>query len=529
MPDLLNDAEVVMDDELMFDDVDALVVPPGTAADCDYDSCVYEGEVLLGKYRIEHSPDRRGLDMLVDVHHLELASSLTLKYLAPDACHRPELATRFLREAREASQVRGEHVACVLDAGRLAFGSPYLVRESLQGPDLAEVVKVRGPLPVAVAVDYILQASEGVAEGHAVGIVHRNLRPTTLVAARRSDGSSLVKVFDFAATEPIHVDPWTERAAALVGTSAVMSSVPYMAPEQIREPNEVDLRADIYALGAILHELLAAAPVFTGENAAALVAASAADAPRHLHELRDDVPSELDAVVQRCLAKSRADRFESLAQLVLALEPFGSVEARVSVARVLHLAGSPFQAREPDEPRLPTKPPRAEPWPSVEPKPEASYRASARHPEQDEASVIGPAFRHSVPGGLARSSPAPRPRPARFSAWALVAAGAAVLAFFGAQRLGGSHPTAPRAAAVPQPSLVVSSPGEVTTPIDVAPPQERAEATPAAPSSVKFAPRRMNAVNASRPVVAKVPAATSGRAIAVRSTRSAADLFSEPH
>lgn len=213
------EAELVLDDELLYDDAPrrSTLVRRGDERPEDI---VREGEVLAGKYRVERIPGRNGLGVLVQVRHLELGQEVTLKFLVPEACAYPEFVQRFVREARAAVKIQGEHVARVTDVGRLESGAPYMVREYLRGPDLAEVLKVRGPLPVEEAVDYIVQACEGVAEGHALGVVHRNLRPTSLVVARRSDGTALVKVFDFAASESLHVNPFTERAVSLVGTSA---------------------------------------------------------------------------------------------------------------------------------------------------------------------------------------------------------------------------------------------------------------------------------------------------------------------
>src|SRR6478735_10716882 len=198
-------SEVVMEEELLFDD------PPREPV-FRREELVREGEVLAGKYRVERIPGRNGLGVLVQVRHMELGQEVTLKFLVPDACVYPEFVQRFIREARSAVKIQGEHVARVTDVGRLESGAPYMVREYLRGPDLAEVLKVRGPLPIEEAVDYVVQACEGVAEGHALGVVHRNLRPTSLVVVRRSDGTALVKVFDFAASESLHVNPFTERA-----------------------------------------------------------------------------------------------------------------------------------------------------------------------------------------------------------------------------------------------------------------------------------------------------------------------------
>lgn len=324
-------SEVVMEEELFFDD------PPREAAP-RRDELVREGEVLAGKYRVERIPGRNGLGVLVQVRHLELGQEVTLKFLVPDACMYPEFVQRFIREARAAVKVQGEHVARVTDVGRLASGAPYMVREFLRGPDLSEVLKVRGPLPVSEACDYIIQAAEAVAEGHVLGIAHRNLRPTTLVVTRRSDGAPLVKVFDFAAAEALHVEPFTKQSVSLVGSSALLASLPYLSPEQVRDPHSVDFRADVYGLGAILYELLSGLPPFEAESAPALLAMVAADFPVRLRTLRFGLPEPLEQAVMRCLAKSRDDRFATIAELSLALRPYASSESLSSIERIVRLA-----------------------------------------------------------------------------------------------------------------------------------------------------------------------------------------------
>jgi eukaryotic-like serine/threonine-protein kinase len=351
------EAELVLDDELVYDEAPRRSVLRHT--DDRLENVVREGEVLAGKYRVERIPGRNGLGVLVQVRHMELGQEVTLKFLVPEACAYPEFVHRFVREARSAVRIQGEHVARITDVGRLESGAPYMVREYLRGPDLSEVLKVRGPLPIEEAVDYVVQACEGVAEGHALGVVHRNIRPTSLVVARRSDGSPLVKVFDFAAAESLHVDPFTERAVSLVGTSAIMASLPYLAPEQIRDPHDVDFRADVYSLGAVLFELLTGVAVYAADAAPALLAQVAADPAQSVRARRTDVPGELDHIVLRCLAKNRAIRYSSLAELVTALAPFTSQESSSSIERIIRLGKRTSKLPDHGEQRLPSPLPPA--------------------------------------------------------------------------------------------------------------------------------------------------------------------------
>jgi serine/threonine-protein kinase len=326
---VVDTSEVVLEEELFFDD-------PPRESGMRRDELVREGEVLAGKYRVERIPGRNGLGVLVQVRHMELGQEVTLKFLVPDACMYPEFVQRFIREARAAVKIQGEHVARVTDVGRLASGAPYMVREFLRGPDLAEVLKVRGPLPVSEACDYIIQAAEAVAEAHVLGIAHRNLRPTTLVVTRRTDGAALVKVFDFAAAEALHVEPFAKQS--VVGSSALLASLPYLSPEQVRDPQGVDFRADVYGLGAILYELLAGVPPFEAESAPALLAMVAADLPVRLRTLRFGLPAPLEEAVMRALEKSRDVRFATVAEFAVALKPFASSESMSSIDRILRLA-----------------------------------------------------------------------------------------------------------------------------------------------------------------------------------------------
>ncbi|HVR19087.1 MAG TPA: serine/threonine-protein kinase [Polyangiaceae bacterium] len=146
---------------------------------------VSPGDVLAGKYRVERVIGAGGMGVVVQATHLELDERVAMKFLLPHAIENAEAATRFVREARAAVKIKSEHVARVTDVGRLENGAPYIVMEYLQGSDLSAVLQ-GGPLSIEDAVDFLLQASDAMAEAHAANIVHRDLKPSNLFMSMRS-------------------------------------------------------------------------------------------------------------------------------------------------------------------------------------------------------------------------------------------------------------------------------------------------------------------------------------------------------
>src|SRR5262245_36017323 len=151
-------------------------------------SPVAPGDLLLGKYRVERVLGRGGMGVVVAARHLELGELFAIKFLLPHAIKHPQAVERFVREARASARLKGEHVAKVHDVGRLSDGLPYMVLEYLSGNDLKATLRERGPLPVAEAVTYVLQACEAIAEAHDLGIIHRDIKPANLFLTRRANG-----------------------------------------------------------------------------------------------------------------------------------------------------------------------------------------------------------------------------------------------------------------------------------------------------------------------------------------------------
>src|SRR5579859_1648546 len=279
------------------------------------------GDVIGGKYRVEREIGQGGVGRVVQARHLELHLTVAIKILLRDE---EEQVARFMREARAAVLLRGEHVARVSDVGRLSDGTPYMVMEFLEGETLESVTE-RGPLTTEDATTYFLQACEGVAEAHALGIVHRDLKPANLFLTQNARGRPLVKVLDFGIAKRGDAPGDDVR---LTGELAVFGSPPYMSPEQVRASRDVDARSDIWSLGVSLYELLTARTPFEGETPQDICAQVLTGEPPPMKRRRAEVPEGLERVVARCLAKRPGDRFQSVLDLAVAVEPFAPPAAR---------------------------------------------------------------------------------------------------------------------------------------------------------------------------------------------------------
>ncbi len=386
------------------------------------------GTILAEKYRIERVLGRGGMGVVVAAEHLTLNQPVALKFLTPEACQQPHAVNRFLREARLAVRIQSEHVARIMDVGVLDGGAPYIVMELLEGEDLDRVL-ARGALRVQSAVDYVLQVCVAVAEAHALGIVHRDLKPANLFLTRRRDGSPLIKVLDFGISKALAGNDLA--SPTVTASAAVMGSPRYMAPEQIRDSAHVDARADVWALGAIMYQLLSGAPPYDADTVPALLAKIIADPFPPLRERVPDIHPRLSQLVSRCLEKDLERRARSVAEVARDLRPFASPDHQGlphRIAGVLNVElppPSPSPAPEPaaaTEPERPVPPGTGASW-SGEPAPaRGGGRRQIAAVSLAAASLLGAvwfAVRPAGPGernhvaAPSRGAPAPVSGPAR--------------------------------------------------------------------------------------------------------------------
>lgn len=293
-------------------------------------SPVAPGDVVADKYLVEYVLGAGAMGIVVAATHIDLGQRVAIKFLASNT---PSHVERFVREARATVRLRSEHSARVFDVGTIANGTPFMVLELLEGHDLEQVIREEAPLPIARAADYLIQICEAVAEAHALGIVHRDIKPQNLFLTRGVAGEVVVKVLDFGIAKSVQV----EGANALTQTSSLMGSPLYMSPETMRSAKNVMPQNDIWALGVVLQELLTQRLPFEGESFPELCLKVVHETARSPLEDRAELPAGLCAIIARCLAKEPTERFQTAAELATALEPFAPPESRFVAERARQL------------------------------------------------------------------------------------------------------------------------------------------------------------------------------------------------
>ena len=277
------------------------------------------GAVVAQRYVVEDLVGVGGMGYVVRAKQIFTDQPVAVKLLLPERARDRAIVARFLREARAAARLRSEHVCRIFDVGMLDDGVPYIAMEYLDGQDLSTVLRERGALSVREAIACVLQACEAVAEAHALGIVHRDLKPHNLFLSMRPDGTGSIKVLDFGVAKIL--DAQSDQLQ-LTSDGAILGSPAYMAPEQMISARTVDRRADVWALGVVLFELLGGRSPFAAPSVNATCARVLTQPPPSLGDLGVEIPAKLEALIGRCLQKDREQRLQTVKELVAGLEPF---------------------------------------------------------------------------------------------------------------------------------------------------------------------------------------------------------------
>lgn len=324
-------------------------------------------DFVAAGYTIEREIGRGGMAVVYEAIEHDTKRRVALKRLLPAFAADATCVARFDREARAAMTLTSEHAVHVHGVGTCDDGAPYIAMELLTGKDLASVRSEASSRATETSVDWILEALDAIAEAHAAGIVHRDVKPHNLFLAQRADGSVLVKVLDFGIAKAVWADGQVTRTKDVIGSPA------YMSPEQARSSRDVDARTDIWSLGVCLYELLTGALPFDAASVPEIFSNILVSDPTPPALVAARIPSALSNVVMRCLAKDAAARWSDVAALAAALEPFGSPASAGAAARVATIlarrvsldATAPAQAFEAkaDAPEAPTPGSKTEPMP----------------------------------------------------------------------------------------------------------------------------------------------------------------------
>ncbi len=274
------------------------------------------GLTLDGRYKIERRIGAGGMGTVYLGAHVRMGQKVAIKVLHERCAQSPQFIQRFENEARTYGRLNHPNLVSLHDFGHTSDGTLYMVLEYCQGGALSTALKERGRFDAEEAVDVIVQVAQGLDAAHQCGVVHRDLKPANIMLVETRPGRYHARLLDFGIAKQLD-----DEGPGLTQAGMVFGTPEYMAPEQARGES-VDARTDIYALGAILFELVTGRPPFTGANKMRVMHCNANEPPPAPSSLvpAGSVPPALEAVILRCLAKRADERYQSCTGLIEALE-----------------------------------------------------------------------------------------------------------------------------------------------------------------------------------------------------------------
>ena len=290
----------------------------GSGADYGKSRSVVEvGQVVSGKYKLLRLLGDGGMGSVYEAEHLTLGTHVAIKVLHPDLARRAGIAERFLQEARVSAQIRSPHVVQVTDVDRTPDGVAYLVMELLQGEPLSSVVKRERRLPVGTACEYTSQILQALEAAHALGVIHRDLKPDNVFVTFQG-GRPVLKLIDFGIAKLKTAQAGQTKNLTVAGM--LMGTPEYMAPEQAYSADKVDVRADLYAVGVMLYEMLSGQPPAMADDPRVLILKVERGEVTPLVQAAPGIEPHLAGYVHRSMAPRPELRFASATEMRITLE-----------------------------------------------------------------------------------------------------------------------------------------------------------------------------------------------------------------
>jgi serine/threonine protein kinase len=294
------------------------------------------GDLLFNHFVLLERLGEGGMGQVFKARNRKLGQIVALKIIHRDRQVGPESIRRFLREIETVSKLVHPNIVQAIDADEIG-GAHFFVMEYVEGTDLAKLVKQTGPLPPALASDYIRQAALGLQHAHQMGLVHRDIKPANLLLTKKG----VVKLVDLGLARRQNVEE-AAASTALTQVGSILGTPDYIAPEQARNSSNADIRSDLYSLGCTLYFLLTGEPPFPGGALTEKLLRHQLDPPPSVRLLRPEVPAILDDVIQHLMAKQPEDRIQTPGELAALLAGKMPVPARLTAGPRPALAGRPF-------------------------------------------------------------------------------------------------------------------------------------------------------------------------------------------
>ncbi|HEX3696798.1 MAG TPA: serine/threonine-protein kinase [Polyangia bacterium] len=270
----------------------------------------------VGNYNVTAKLGQGGMGVVFLAEHPIIGSKVALKAISPQFAHNNEVISRFVNEAKSVNQIGHNHIVDITDFGSTPARDFYFIMEYLQGETLAALIRHEGALPVHRALNIAAQIADALQASHEHGVIHRDLKPDNIYLIARDGVDDFVKVLDFGIAKLITHAPRennSTRAGSFIGTPF------YMSPEQCEGKTDIDHRADIYALGVILFEMLTGMVPFTGDGYGEILVKHMMVQAPPARSIVPDLPAEIDAIVFRALSKNPGQRFQTMTEFRAAL------------------------------------------------------------------------------------------------------------------------------------------------------------------------------------------------------------------